>query len=162
MSNMNNFRKIGNSFLNNNQMATSKVVESGIFTVSTTTKGTAQDESAYESKDVVVRWTKCVDEVTLVFESDSTLRNVVNNNVRYNAVPEHLRPSDQQVFDIILGSNNSTGSYLAVAIRATDGQIVMGVGGTTPSTGNKFTAGDVVAGPYAFSITYYTGLPLPQ
>jgi len=36
----------------------------------------------------------------------------------------------------------------------------MGVGGDEPNTFGRFTAGDVVAGPYAFSITYYTGLPI--
>ena len=156
--------KINNSFLNNNQMATSKVVESGIFYVSTTTQGTSANQSAYTSTNLPVRWTKNVDEVTLVFTSDSISRNVVANNVRYNAVPAHLRPNDQQVFDIILGSDDSHGEYLVVAIRADNGQIVMGVGGNggNPGTSNPFTAGNVVAGPYSFSITYYTGLPLPQ
>lgn len=160
MSN-NNFGKIQNSILNNNQMATSKVVESGIFLISTTTQGTLLGQSAYESKDIVVRWTKCVDEVTLVFENDSILRTVVANNVTYTGVPVNLRPIDQQVFTVILGSNNSTGCYIVVAIE-TGGTIVMGVGGANPSTGNPFTAGNLVTGPYPFSITYYTGIPLPE
>lgn len=159
----NQFTRIANSTLNNNQMASSKVIESGIFFVSTTTQGTGVGESAYTSTNIAVRWTKNVDEVTLVFQSDSVSRStVVNNNVRYRTIPEQLRPNGQQVFDVILRSNNSTGTYLVIAIR-TDGEIVIGVGGTNPSTGNQFTAGsDIVAGPYAFSITYYTGLPLPD
>ena len=154
--------KINNSLLSNNQMASSGVIESGIFYVTTTQKGTDPDQSAYTSVNVPVRWTKNVDEVTLVFTSDSVSRNVVANNVRYTGMPAHLKPNDQQVFDIILGSDNSHGEYLVVGIRATDGQIVMGVGGNggSPSTFNHFTAGNVTAGPYAFSITYYTGSPI--
>jgi hypothetical protein len=159
MSN-NNFKKLGNTVLNNNEALTSKVIESGIFFISTTPQGSGAGLSAYTTTDLPVRWTKTVDEVTLVFSSDSVLRtSVVANNVTYVRVPENLRPIDEQVFDIILGSDNNAGQYLIVAILP-DGTIVMGNGGSVPSTGNPFTAGsNLITGPYAFSMTYYTGRP---
>ena len=149
--------RIQNSFLNNNQMATSKVLESGIFFVSTTQQGTGVNQSAYESKNIPVRYTKNVDQVTLVFTSDSTVRNVVANNVRYESIPEDLRPIDPQVIFMVLGTDDDNPSYPNVSIQS-DGQIVIGGQGATPSPNNPFVAGtNILSGPYSFTITYYTG-----
>ena len=102
---------------------------------------------------VVVDYIKIGKIVTLMFQSDSISRNVTSDYVLISTIPAFLRPRFTIFKSAVYGSNNNTGSVLSMAIES-NGNII--IGNSLTNIFAFFTAGTVVAGFYAFDITYFT------
>jgi hypothetical protein len=90
--------------------------------------------------------------VTLMFQSDSISRTVVNDYVEFNSIPSSLRPRFTIFKSAIYGSDNSNASVLSIAIES-NGNCILG--NSLTNIFSAFTAGTVIAGFYAFDITYF-------
>lgn len=89
--------------------------------------------------------------VMIFFDSDSVSRTVSNDYLTISTLPSALRPVKTIFMSGIYASNNNTGAILSMAIQ-TNGEII--IGNNPVDIFGLFTAGTVVAGFYAFSISY--------
>jgi hypothetical protein len=90
--------------------------------------------------------------ITLMFPSDSILRNVNFNYLEMKTIPSFMRPIYTIFQSGIYGSNNNAGRELSVAITNTG---IIYVGASSSNIFEPFDAGNVICGFYAFSISYF-------
>jgi hypothetical protein len=89
--------------------------------------------------------------VMIFFDSDSVSRTVTNDYLTISTLPAALRPVKTIFMSGIYASNNNAGAILSMAIQ-TNGEII--VGNNSIDIFGQFTSGTVIAGFYAFSISY--------